>query len=289
MKVIPFTIPVTTEQSVILEEYNLPWFYNQLHRHKEIQITLVIKSKGTLIAGNYMQKFKEGDIYILGANQPHIFKSDLAYFEKKFNKNIQALTIFFDPTESFGSILNLPEMKEVKRFLLKTKSGLQVPLNDKSDIAEDILKLKECSKSILLANFINLLTKLTSIKKWKVLSTEVNSISISENQGLRMNDIYQYTMLHSAENISLHQIASIAHLTVPAFCKYFKKHTRKTYITFLNEIRVNEACNKIMEGKYEGISSIAYETGFNNVTSFNRVFKIITGTSPIQFRNNLEK
>ncbi len=289
MKVIPFTIPVTTEQTVILEEYNLPWFYNQLHRHKEIQIILVIKSKGILIAGNYMQKFKEGDIYILGANQPHIFKSDPVYFEKKINKSIQALTIFFDPNESFGSILNLPEMKEVKRFLLKTKSGLQVPLNDRSGIAEDILKLKECSKSILLANFIKLLTKLTCIKKWKLLSTEIDSISISENQGLRMNDIYQYTMSHSAENISLLQIASIAHLTVPAFCKYFKKHTQKTYIMFLNEIRINEACNKIIEGKYEGISSIAYETGFNNVTSFNRVFKKITGTSPIQFRNNLEK
>ena len=289
MKVIHFTIPFTTEQSVILEEYNLPWFYDQLHRHKEIQITLIIKSEGLLIAGNYMQKFKPGDIYIIGANQPHLFKSDPVYFEKNNIKEIKAITIFFDPNESFGSILNLPEMKDVKKFLLKTKSGLQVPFCDLPGITQDILNLKKCSKSILLSDFIKLLTKLTTIKKWKTLSTEVNSSSISENQGLRMNEIYKYTTSHSSENISLNQIASVAHLTVPAFCKYFKKHTRKTYITFLNELRINEVCNKIMEGKYEGISSIAYETGFNNVTSFNRVFKKIIGVSPIQFRNNLER
>ncbi|WP_315822444.1 hypothetical protein [Paraflavitalea speifideaquila] len=59
-----------------------------------------------------------------------------------------------------------------------------------------------------------------------------------------MNDVYQFTMAHYTENISLHQIASIAHLTPQAFCRYFKKHTRKTYITFLNEVRVNEACKR---------------------------------------------
>ncbi|MDQ2863382.1 MAG: AraC family transcriptional regulator, partial [Bacteroidota bacterium] len=120
-------------------------------------------------------------------------------------------------------------------------------------------------------------------RKWKMLSTTSPAFSISEFEGLRMNDIYQYTMANYSENISLRQIAEVAHLTLPAFCRYFKKQTNKTYINFVNEIRISEACNKISEGDLKSMSAIAHETGFSNVTNFNRVFKKINRTSPRQF------
>ncbi|MEO5562158.1 MAG: AraC family transcriptional regulator, partial [Chitinophagaceae bacterium] len=96
-------------------------------------------------------------------------------------------------------------------------------------------------------------------------------------------DIYQYTMTHYNENITLEQISSVAHLTVQAFCRYFKKHTCKTYISFLNEIRVNEACKKIIAEDFDGLASVAYQTGFTNAVTFNRVFKKITGQPPKRF------
>jgi AraC-like DNA-binding protein len=98
-----------------------------------------------------------------------------------------------------------------------------------------------------------------------------------------MNDVYRYTMEHYTEHISLEQIASVAHLTVQAFCRYFKKHTRKTYIRFLNEIRINEACKKMTGNSAVAISSVAYECGFSSAVSFNRVFKQITGVSPSRY------
>src|SRR6185295_1021499 len=125
MKIIQFTIPVAKEHSIIVQEDNLPFFYNHLHRHNETQITWIIKGEGTLIAGSCMQRFKPGDIYILGANQPHIFKSDPIYFEKKRGLDVHALTLFVDPRGMFSNILELPEMKNVKRFLEATKMGLQ--------------------------------------------------------------------------------------------------------------------------------------------------------------------
>ncbi len=176
MKVIQFTIPVSTEHSIIVQEDVIPYFYDHLHRHHEIQITLVLQGEGALIAGNYMQPFKSGDIYIIGSNQAHIFKSDPG-----------------------------------------------------------------------------------------------------------MNDVYQYTMAHYAEEISLNDIAKIACLTPQAFCRYFKTHTRKTYVCVLNEIRINEACKMIISGNLSSISSIAYDTGFSSAVSFNRVFKKITSKSPREF------
>ena len=75
MKVIQFTIPVARDNSIHIQEDELPYFYEHLHRHFETQITWVINGEGTLIVGNYMQPFSSGDIFIIGANQPHVFSS----------------------------------------------------------------------------------------------------------------------------------------------------------------------------------------------------------------------
>ena len=98
-----------------------------------------------------------------------------------------------------------------------------------------------------------------------------------------MNDIYQYTMTNYSENISLEEIAAVIHLTPQSFCRYFRKHTLKTYTNFLNEVRVNEACKKFMAHDFSSISAVAYQTGFNNVSTFNRVFKSIIGVSPSEY------
>lgn len=285
MKVVQFTIPVSQEHSIMVQEDLLPHFYNHLHRHNETQITWIIKGEGTLIAGTCMQRFKSGDIYIFGANQPHILKSDPVYFEKNSQLEVQALTLFVDLRGPFGKILDIPEMLNVKKFMEATRMGLQVPAAHHKPIIEKMLMVKDARNGTRLAYFIQLLQTLSYIKKCKTLSNTHTEYAISESEGLRMNDIYQYTMSHYTENITLKQIAGVAHLTPQAFCRYFKKHTLKTYITFLNEVRINEACKKIVSENFDSLASVAYQTGFSNAVTFNRVFKKITGQPPKKFLN----
>ena len=283
MKVVQFTIPVSGQQSVIVQEDRLPHFYNHLHRHKETQITWIQQGEGTLLAGDYMQRFKPGDIFVLGANQPHLFKSDPSYFDKRKKREALSLTIFFDANDLFGTVLNLPEMKSVNKFVQSTFRGLQVPDANRAEISRLITQVKLQKDAGRLAAFLQLMQAMATIKKWKVLATVSSPYSISESEGLRMNDIYQYTMEHFTENISLSSIASVAHLTPQAFCRYFKKHTRKTYVSFLNEVRITEACKKMVQGDFDSYSSVAYQAGFNNVVTFNRVFKKTTGRSPREY------
>lgn len=283
MRVIQFTIPVAMENSIVVQEDIQPYFYNHLHRHNETQITWILKGEGTLIAGNYMQRFKPGDIYIIGANQPHIFKSDPAYFDKRKKKEIHDLTIFFNPEGFFHSILELPESKTIKKFVESTVSGLQLPAAEQKKIINEMLAVKDSRQGFRLAAFIHMLQTMASVKEWKTLATISSEYSFTDTEGLRMNDVYQFTMAHYSENIKLKQVADVAYLTPQAFCRYFKKHTRKTYIAFLSEIRISEACKKIIAGDFNSISSIAYDTGFSSAVSFNRVFKKITGKSPKQY------
>jgi AraC-like DNA-binding protein len=284
MKVIQFTIPVAKEYAVVVQEDILPYFYNHLHRHNETQITWVIKGEGTLIAGNYMQPFKAGDIYILGANQPHIFKSDPVYFDKRKKKQVHSLTFFFNPNGFFKPILELSEAKAIKKFVDSTNYGLHLPAADQKKITTEMLEVKNLKQGLRLAAFIRMLHTMSGLKEWAKLSTIPAEYSFSDLEGLRMNDVYQFTMSHYAENIKLQQVAAIAYMTPQAFCRYFKKRTGKNYIVFLNEIRISEACKKITTGDFDSISSVAYDTGFSSAVSFKRVFKKIVAKSPRQYQ-----
>ncbi|RFS26468.1 AraC family transcriptional regulator [Chitinophaga silvatica] len=284
MKVVQFTVPVAEEGAVVVQEDILPYFYNYLHRHKEAQVTLIIKGEGTLIAGNYTQPFKAGDIYVIGANQPHMFKGDAKYFENLQEKNIHAIHIFFDHEQALKGLFNLPEMEVVRKFLLLTTNSLQLPQAHAEKMGEEIQRIALLTGPERLLAFISMLLYFSKqVKDWKSLSTGFSRHSYSESEGLRMNDIYQYTLEHYGENITLGKIASVAHLTTYAFCKYFKKHTRKTYLEFLNEVRINAACKKIINGNFDSIAAVAYATGYNNPITFNRVFRKVTGMSPTNY------
>ncbi|MCW3466837.1 AraC family transcriptional regulator [Chitinophaga nivalis] len=281
MKVIPFTVPVADGGTVVIQEDILPYFYNYLHRHKEAQVTLIIKGEGTLIAGNYTQPVKAGDVYVIGANQPHMFRSDAKYFENVREKNIHAIHIFFDHEQGLQGLFSLPEMENVRKFLLQTRLSIQLPGIYEEKVGADILRITRLSGAERLLAFVNMLVYFSKhVKEWKSMSTGFSRHIYSESEGMRMNDIYQYTLEHYAENITLEKIASVAHLTTYAFCKYFKKHTRKTYLGFLHEIRINAACKKMIKGDFDSIASVAYATGYNNPITFNRVFRKVTGMSP---------
>jgi AraC-like DNA-binding protein len=289
MKVVQFTIPVALDKSIYLQEDQLPHFYEHLHRHNEAQITWVIKGEGTLIAGNYMQRFQSGDVFVIGANQPHLFKSDPDYFDKRKKKSIHSLNIFFDPKGFIAQLLSLPELRSIKKFVDSSVYGMQASEKDQKKIRDYILKVKTGASGFRLAAFIELLQIMADAKKWKYLSTDSFEYAITDSEGLRMNDVYQYTMANYTENITLAQIAGVVYLTPQSFCRYFKKHTSKTYINFLNEIRINQACKKFTAMDFKSISAVAYQSGFNNVVTFNRVFKSITKKSPREFIKEYHK
>lgn len=289
MKVVQFTIPVAADNSIHLQEDKLPHFYEHLHRHNETQVTWVIKGEGTLIAGNNMQRFASGDIFVIGANQPHLFKSDPEYFEHDGNKSIHSLNIFFNPKGFLSQLLAFPEMRSIKKFVDASVHGMQASESDRNKLSEYVNKVKISNSGFRLANFIELLQIMADIKSWKYLSSESFEYVITDSEGLRMNDIYQYTMANYTENITIEQVAAIVYLTPQSFCRYFKKHTSKTYINFLNEVRINEACKRFMELDFKSISAVAYQSGFNNVVTFNRVFKGITGKSPREYLKEYHK
>lgn len=282
MRVVQYSTPVPENDLVIVDRDVLPFFYDQYHQHKELQVTYIIKGEGTLIAGKYNQPFKSGDIYILGARQPHIFKSAPHYFCNEAASNCEAIHIYFDVGRLPRLFLGLPEMEGFNRFIEFCSGGLQLPAQYVSGAGSLVKNLYGKTKVERLIKMIELFVFFDKeVTGWKSLSNGFMEYQQSDNlEGIRMSDVFKFTKEHYMENISLTKIAEVANITPNAFCKYFKKHTRKTYNSFLNEVRIKEACRMMISNSYTSISNIAYTTGFNSPTNFNRVFRRTTGMSP---------
>lgn len=287
MKVLQFTIPVAHDKSVIVQQDEQPHFYPHLHRHNEAQVTWIREGDGTLIAGNDMQPFKAGEIYFLGADQPHLFKSNPEYFQPGSNKTISSLTIFFDPRGAMSSLFGLPEMKVFKDFIEQSSQGFKLPGEYNEKVSAAMLQIQNTTGPDQLISFLQLLNILYGMQaKPAPLSVSHVSAAITESEGIRISNIYNYILQHCHEAITLDDVAREACMTSQAFCRYFKKHTGQTFIGFLNRMRINEACKKLTINKYESISVVAYKCGFTSITNFNRVFKSIVGNSPRGYMEN---
>ncbi|MCC8407434.1 AraC family transcriptional regulator [Mucilaginibacter sp. UR6-1] len=287
MKVLQFTIPVAHDKSVITDQVELPYHYPHLHRHKEAQLTWVQSGEGTLIAGNNMHAYTAGEIYYIGPNLPHLFKSNPEYFKSEQHRPVKALTVFFNPDGVLSSMFDLPELRPVKQFLNQHTQGFKVPVTNNDAIAAIMMQVREASGSKKLVHFLELMQGLIAVEgKPEALSTHGNLPSMAESEGIRIGNIYNYIMQNYNNAITLDDVARAACMTSESFCRYFKKHTGHTFVSFLNEVRVNEACKRLTSHKFENVSEIAFKCGFKSITNFNRVFKAVTGNSPREYLDN---
>jgi AraC-like DNA-binding protein len=281
MKAIPFKIPKNAKESVLLQEDHQSHFYDKYHQHSEYQLTLIVASEGTLIAGDHVGNFYPGDVYLFGSNLPHVFKNSDVYFDENNTEQAHSLSIFFDE-KSFGGIFDLPEGQRIKSFVQHARGGVKFENEALAYLHESLPPIFGKDGFDRILAILDLLNKLSGMNGSEPLSTSENYKTYDIADGKRMNDILKFTMDESHREISLEEVAQIASMTPEAFCRYFKARTRKTYTTFLNELRVSNAC-KILMNQRVPIYEVSATVGFNNMSNFNRTFKKITGMTPSEY------
>lgn len=280
MKIVPFQIPKNTEEAFRVQVDEMPHLYNHLHQHPEIQLTLIKESHGTLVAGDYVGPFHAGDVFIIGSNQPHVFRNDEKFFRKK--SKAVAITVFFDETTLGENFWQLQEMKPLQQFLKNSSGGFRITGKKKKLLSEKLLQIAAATGIERLIIFLQILKELSSKKDMHPLTKPVIQRNIKTYDGNRLNKVIEFTFKEFSRTITLKEVAALANLTPEAFCKYFKTRTRKTYISFLNEIRVNHACRLLAEDK--SIATIGYDCGFTNLSNFNRIFRKLKQLSPGEWR-----
>nr|WP_321232310.1 AraC family transcriptional regulator [uncultured Psychroserpens sp.] len=279
MKVLPFKIPKPEFDALIFQKDKGLLFFDKLHQHEEIQVSLIIEGEGTLIVGDTINYYEDGDVLIIGSNLPHVFKSDISSGQRSHMQ-----TLFFTES-SFGiDFFNLEELKELKPFFKRSKQGFKVTSHKKLmfSLFEGLENASKLECFIRLLELLKLLSKCS----YKSLSSFIYDKIYTDIEGKRMRDVFEYTMNNFEKPITLSTVSNVANMTKNAFCKYFKKRTNKTYITFLNELRIEQACKLLLSNRDLSVAEIAEQTGFQNISNFNRQFKTVKSMSPSVFKSS---
>lgn len=276
-------VPVQPQQSFSVRFDSLPSFFTEFHFHPEVELVYIHKGTGTQVVGNSLIDFKPGDLTLLGSGLPHLWKCD----ENLKSKKAEATVIHFLPSLFGEAFWNLPENNSIKQLLEKAKMGLQFNKKTKQEaivLLQEILQAPSSKKIILLLQLLHLLANTTSNK---TLTTKKTQGDYSTKTNERMNKVMQYVFDNYLQPIQLKKIASIANMTEPAFCRYFKANTKKSFTKFIQELRINHAC-KLLSETEKSIAIICYESGFNNVSNFNRYFKQQMKLTPLAYRTKIQ-
>ncbi|GAA0880460.1 AraC family transcriptional regulator [Algoriphagus jejuensis] len=263
-------------------------FYDKLHQHPQLQLTVILEGKGQFLSGDYVGRFQAGDVYFLGENAPHVFRSDAEYFDADSDLSIAGSTIFFDFETLGNAVGELEDLKALKKFREYAGLCFQLRGESRKRVVEIFEIFEKGSGLVRFQRAFELLDLLENSGEELIpLNRMVPFRDFSEKDGSRMNRVMQFLLENRFQKITLEQTAAVANLSKEAFCRFFKLRTRKTYTQYLLQLRINDA-QKLLQETDLGISEIAYRVGFENLSYFNRSFKSISGTTPLNFRKTRE-
>lgn len=282
-KPIPFKIQKSENHALLVQQDEMPYFYNQLHYHPEFQITAIIRGEGIFYAGNGMSAFEEKDIFIVGTNVPHLLKCSKLYHSNK-SPGVKGISLFFDELSFGKQFFEIKEMQFLQNLLEDSNRIIKISGALKNTIYNKIIATPTLHNEQLIITFLEILSLLRQAEK-TYLNKEQYNLILNNSEGGRLNEVLDYTFLHFRQEIKIEQITKIAFLSRSQFSYFFKLHTGKTYIQFVNELRIENACILLKNQQYT-IEQICYEVGFQNVSNFTRQFKKIKNVTPSKYRKS---
>lgn len=276
--------PISSNRAFECRFLKAPHFDANWHFHPEYQLFIVLKGTGTRFIGDHVQTFKAGDLVLTGPNLPHLWRSDLEYFEGNRKLSTEGIVIYFS-ADFFGSqSLNKIEMYPIRQLLLKAERGMEIFGKTAEKLRRMMIQLLTKKDFESLLHLLNMLQVLAKTDEYRLLANERYSNSLKESDTERMNRVHAYVMKNFREKITLNEVAALANMTPSSFSRYFKTHANKTFSEFLTGIRIGYSC-KLLIDKKMNIRQACYDSGFNTVSNFNRQFKAFTQYTPLAYRN----
>jgi len=246
------------------------------HFHPEYEIVYVEADSGVRHIGDHISKYEGSDIALIGPNIPHL----------NFDYGVKAKvdTVVVQMKEDFlgKDFFSLPELMSIKNLFEEAKSGLAF-FGETKKIAGQKLKqletLPHFEQLICLLQVFHVLAQSNEV--YRLNARPITNSSVLKEQQ-RLHKIYHFIETKYQDHVDVNEVAELCHLTIAAFCRYFKKQTHYTFTDFLNHYRINQSKKLLLQDKT--ITEACYESGFENISYFNKVFKKFTGENPSSFK-----
>ncbi|MBX2926907.1 MAG: helix-turn-helix domain-containing protein [Saprospiraceae bacterium] len=252
------------------------------HFHPEYEIVYISNGHGKRHIGEHISYYEHGDLIFLGPNMPHF-----GFSEELYDEHVEVVV---QMREDFlgREFLDKPELAAIKQLFERSHRGVTFHGEAKHRIGEELMQMVEYNGFERLVRLLRILQSMAQASDYTLLNAGGFAVEVGAQDHERMRTIYAFVDAHYNRHITLDEVAGEINMTVPAFCRYFKKLTNKTFTHFVNEFRIAHA-GRMLADEHLSIAAVSYESGFNNLSHFNKQFRQITGASPRDYRRSLRK
>ena len=276
-------LPFTSNSYINFYKEDLPHFIVPWHYHPEIEIMYILEGIGTRFVGDHIGRYQEGDVCMVGPKLPHEWRNDDEFFTQGAGLKASCLCLFFLKDIFEANLIRLPEMSNIRQLIERSRRGIKFVGKSRDAIGSFIQRSVNDTGASRIINFISLLEMMATTDEYELLASIGFTESVNSSDFERFDKVYQYMMKNFMKPIKLEEVASLVGLTPNAFCRYFRGRTKKTFIQYLNDIRIGHAKNLLIEGRMK-ISTLSMESGFNNLSNFIEQFKRSTQMSPSEYQ-----
>lgn len=252
------------------------------HFHPELELVYIAGGSGKRHIGNHISYYNDGDLIFMGPNLPHYGFTD------RFSGGDSEIVVQWREDFLGTKIMDVPETEHINKLFERSAEGLVFHGNIKEEVGERLEDMMHMTAFERLIAFMKILNKLAISEEYTPLNASTAGLVVNVKDSNRIDTIYKHVRNHfTDEEIPLKEVADLVNMAVPSFCRYFRKHTNKTFTQFVNEFRVVHA-TKLLSETDEPIANVCFDSGFNNFSHFNRHFKRVTGKSPSEYRKELD-
>jgi AraC-like DNA-binding protein len=260
-------------------EHGFPNPLVRWHYHEEYELHLIVRTHGRVFVGDYIGHFEPGHLVLTGPRLPHNWISTDVAPEGVAVRD-RVLQFSDAPLREAAELI--PELQEVLPLLERARHGIEFfGMSELTDARLE--RIKQSHGLRRFAEFLDLMGELARCTDMRSLST-VQLQSFDDDAGLaQISGIVDWVTEHCAEQFAMSEVCTRVGMSESKFSRYFRRATGNTFTDFVNRLRINRACQLLMEtDRY--ITNVCYDVGFNNVANFNRRFLQVKGMTPKEFR-----
>jgi len=248
-----------------------------LHSQESWELSYIIKGSGSRLIGDRTEPFSSGEVVLIPPEIPHCWYFDGSDVDNR--GRIANISMSFK-TSILDSLVGLfPEFAPIIDKLKQLNTAVKLGRSKANSIIPILEDMRSQSDDQRVISFLRIIPILASYGSDKV----VGARTVENREQERLNDIRIYVICNATRDISLDEMAKHVGMNKSAFCTFFKKSTGKTFTDYLNEYRIELACRLLNQGKLS-ISEVCFQSGFNSVPYFNRIFKRYKFCSPKEYR-----
>ncbi len=285
MKAQLINISLESKRTIQIKKVDQFHLDSPYHFHQLCELVWIEEGTGKRIIGDRIENYSAGDLVLMSPNLPHIWQNEPVPSSPKNKCRTRATVIYFPP----DFVLNLSDepaiIRPIEQLIRNASRGIRFYGETHEKVTRILADISPHDGFRKLLSFFSVTDILSGSREFESIASVSYHNAHDEKDIQRFNEVYQFLIQNFRRDIRLEEVAAICHMAPTAFCRYFKSRTGKTFTEFLHEIRIGHAC-RLLQDKNNSISDSCYKSGYNNLASFNKLFKQINHKTPSDYRKH---